>query len=99
MKRVGDLEAGPRASFGRLIPGSLDGAPGDVDAHRVGAVGGGQQGLLPRAAARVEHAPGQQALFREPHEYRLRPADVPRRGGTPRVRLVPAWHGHGVPRV
>lgn len=30
MKRVGDLEAGPQSSFGRLIPGSLDGAPGDT---------------------------------------------------------------------
>jgi len=97
-QRVGDLEAGPQASFGRLLDGPPDGAPGDVDAHRVGTVGGGQQGLLPRAAAGVKHPPGQQALLREPHEGRLRPADIPRRGHARRVRLVPARHGHGVPR-
>ena len=55
--RVGDLKAGPQASFGRLVPGPLDGAPGDVDAHRVGAVRGGQQSLLPRAAAGIKHPP------------------------------------------
>ena len=94
--RVGDLKAGPQASFGRLVPGPLDGAPGDVDAHCVGAVRGGQQSLLPRAAAGIKHPPGQQALLSKPYESRLRPADVPRRRRARHVRLVPARHGHGV---
>ena len=45
VKRVGDLEAGAQASFGRLLDGPLDGAPGDVDARRVGTVVGGQPGI------------------------------------------------------
>ena len=68
------------APFGRLLPRPPDGEAGDVDPDRVRAVGGGQQGLLPRAATGVEHPSGQQALLREPHESRLRPADVPRSG-------------------
>ena len=77
-ERVTDFEAGHHTPFGRLLPRPPDGEAGHVDPDRVRAVGGGQQGLLPRAATGVEHSPSQQALLREPHEGRLRPADVPR---------------------
>ena len=81
-ERVTDFEASHQAPFGRLLPGPPDGEAGHVDPDRVGAVSGGQQGLLSGAATGVEHAPGEQALFREAHEGRLRPADVPRGGCT-----------------
>src|SRR5207302_3157041 len=50
------------------------------------------------AATGVEHPSGQQALFREPHEGRLGPADVPRGGRTRGVCVVPARRRHGVPK-
>jgi hypothetical protein len=56
-ERVTDLEAGHHAPFGRLLPGPPDGEAGHVDADRVRAVGGGQQGLLPRAATESSTRP------------------------------------------
>src|SRR6185295_11814369 len=55
-EHVTDLEASYQAPFGRLLPGPPDGEAGPVDPERVRAVGGGQQGLLPRPATGVEHA-------------------------------------------
>ena len=95
-EHVTDFEASHQAPFGRLLPGPRDGEVGPVDSGRVGPVRSGQQGLLPRAATGVEHPPGQQALLREPHEGRLRSADVPRGGRTRGVCVIPARRRHGV---
>ena len=94
VQRVGDFEAGVQASFEGLAAGPLDGKRRQVDTHRVRPVRGGEQGLLTGAATGIQQPPGQQSFVRQPHEGRLRPADVPWRGRIRRVGGVPARRRH-----
>src|SRR5215831_1626393 len=76
-----DDEVRPQAPLGRLDPGSADWSSQKVDASDPMAVGGEEQGILPRTTAGVEDWAHDPVCDR--HERGLRFADVP--GGLPRV--------------
>ena len=83
---VGHQEPGGQAPGPGLLPGQVDSPGGGVDAGGVEPEPSGEEGVLARPAAGVEHPAGEGARLGQGGQRRLGPADVPGRGAL--VELV-----------